>query len=234
MEHNFKNITHLKRTITRADRERLHGHLGFVVCVTGLSASGKTTLVHLVENQLHQAGYSTFIMDGDVLRQGLCSDLGFGEPDRRENIRRVGDAARLFVDAGIIVLTALIMPFRADRLRMRAKFAPGEFIEVYANCPLEVCAARDPKGLYKRAFAGDIPDFTGVSSPYEPPENQEIEVQTGLKAPAEAAAEVIDYLKKHLLSDTSGRVGLALETFSSRPVSGAMIPDKKPEIKAVL
>lgn len=234
MEHNFKDITHFKRTITRADRERLHGHPGFVVCVTGLSASGKTTLVHLVENQLHQAGYSTFIMDGDVLRQGLCSDLGFGESDRRENIRRVGDAARLFVDAGVIVLTALIMPFRADRRRMRAKFASGGFIEVYANCPLKVCAARDPKGLYKRAFAGDLLDFTGVSSPYEPPENPEIEVQTGRKAPAEGAARIIDYLKKHLLSVTAGRLGLSLETFSPWPVSGAVSKGKKPEIKAVL
>lgn len=234
MVHNFKNITHFKRTITRTDRERLHGHQGFVVSVTGLSASGKTTLAHLVENQLHQAGHSTFILDGDILRQGLCFDLGFGESDRRENIRRVGDAARLFVDAGVIVLTALIMPFRADRRRMRAKFAPGEFIEVYANCPLDVCAARDPKGLYRRAFAGDVPDFTGVSSPYEPPENPEIEVRTDLRAPVEAAAKVVNYLKKHLLSVSAGRLGLALETFSPWPVSEAMTPDKESEIETVL
>ena len=163
------NITWHQASITRAARQRLSGHRSLVVWFTGLSGSGKSTLSHAVEQRLYEIGCRSFVLDGDNVRHGLCRDLGFSEGDRMENIRRIGEMAKLFAEAGVITLTAFISPYRADRLRVRELFDPEDFVEVYCRCPLEVCEARDVKGMYRRARAGEICDFTGISSPYEEP-----------------------------------------------------------------
>jgi adenylylsulfate kinase len=165
-------------TVTRARREHLHGHKGAVVWFTGLSGSGKSTLAHAVEERLHQAGCRTFVLDGDNIRHGLCADLGFSDAARTENIRRVGETAKLFVEAGTIVLTAFISPFESDRERVRALLSSCDFIEIYCHCSLETCEARDVKGLYKRARAGEIGEFTGISSPYEVPKLPALSIDT--------------------------------------------------------
>ena len=154
-----------------------HNATGGLFWFTGLSGAGKSTLAHTVEERLHQAGYRTYVLDGDNVRHGLCADLGFSEDDRKENIRRIGHMAMLYVEAGIVVLTAFISPFRADRDNVR-KIAGADFYEIYCKCSLEVCEDRDVKGLYKRARAGEIPDFTGISSPYEEPEFADLTVNT--------------------------------------------------------
>ncbi len=182
-------------TVTRARREAQNGHKSAILWFTGLSGAGKSTLAHAVEEHLHQAGCRTFVFDGDNVRHGLCGDLGFSAEDRRENIRRIGEMAKLFTEAGVIALTAFISPFRADRERVRGLVPHGDFIEIYCRCPLEVCEGRDVKGLYRRARAGEIKDFTGISSPYEAPENPELVVDTGA-APLEACVDqVVAYLK---------------------------------------
>jgi adenylylsulfate kinase len=180
--------------VMRNDRERQNAHKGQIVWLTGLSGAGKSTLASWVEEVLFQSGCRTYLLDGDNVRHGLCSDLGFSTKDRQENIRRIGETARLFMDAGIIVLTAFISPFRADRELVRALVQPGDFIEVYCNATLHVCENRDPKGLYKKARRGDIPEFTGISSPYEAPLKPEIEVFTGRENLDVCVAQVIDYL----------------------------------------
>jgi adenylylsulfate kinase len=180
-------------TVTRDLRERLNGHRSAVVWFTGLSGSGKSTLAHAVEERLHQMACRTFVFDGDNVRQGLCGDLGFSENDRKENIRRIGEMAKLF--AGVIALTAFISPFRADRRRVRQLLRPGDFIEVYCRCPLEVCESRDVKGIYRRARAGEISDFTGISSPYEEPENPELAVDTGSMPLDQCVDQVFSYLQ---------------------------------------
>jgi adenylylsulfate kinase len=182
-------------TVTRARRERLNGHKSVIIWFTGLSGAGKSTLAHAVEERLHQMSCSTFVFDGDNVRHGLCGDLGFSEGDRRENIRRIGEMAKLFVEAGVIALTAFISPFRADRLKVRNLTAPGDFIEVYCRCPIEVCEQRDVKGMYRRARAGEIRDFTGISSPYEEPENPELAVDTGSMPLDQCVDQVIGYLQ---------------------------------------
>lgn len=181
-------------SVTRNDRERRNAHKGQIVWLTGLSGAGKSTLASRVEEVLFQSGCRTYLLDGDNVRHGLCSDLGFSAKDRQENIRRIGETARLFMDAGIIVLTAFISPFRADRELVRALVQPGDFIEVYCNATLHVCENRDPKGLYKKARRGDIPEFTGISSPYEAPLKPEIEVFTGRENLDVCVAQVIDHL----------------------------------------
>jgi len=173
------HITWHHATVTRTRREALNGHQGAVCWFTGLSGSGKSTLAHAVEEVLHRRGCRTFVLDGDNVRHGLCGDLGFSAHDRQENIRRIGEVAKLFVEAGVIVLTAFISPFRADRERVRGMFQHGDFIEIFCDAPIEVCEARDVKGLYKKARAGLIGEFTGISSPYEAPENPELIVSTG-------------------------------------------------------
>jgi len=173
------NIVWEKSLITRQDREALNGHKSFVLWFTGLSGSGKSTLAHAVEKKLHEKGCRTFVLDGDNVRHGLSSNLSFSEEDRKENIRRIGEAAKLMTEAGIITLTAFISPFRADREMVRNLFPHGEFIEVYCNASLEVCEGRDIKGLYKKARAGEIKNYTGIDSPYEAPINPEISVSTG-------------------------------------------------------
>jgi len=182
-------------TVTRARREQLNGHKSVIVWFTGLSGAGKSTLAHAVEERLHQMSCRTFVFDGDNVRHGLCGDLDFSEEDRRENIRRIGEMAKLFVEAGVIALTAFISPFRTDRLKVRNLTAPGDFVEVYCRCPIEVCEQRDVKGMYRRARAGEIRDFTGISSPYEEPENPELAVDTGSMPLDQCVDQVIGYLQ---------------------------------------
>lgn len=182
-------------TVTRARREQLNGHKSVIVWFTGLSGAGKSTLAHAVEERLHQMSCRTFVFDGDNVRHGLCGDLDFSEEDRRENIRRIGEMSKLFVEAGVVALTAFISPFRADRLKVRNLTAPGDFIEVYCRCPIEVCEQRDVKGMYRRARAGEIRDFTGISSPYEEPENPELAIDTGSMPLDQCVDQVIGYLQ---------------------------------------
>jgi len=173
------NVVWEQSLITRQDRETQNGHKSFVLWFTGLSGSGKSTLAHAVEKKLYESGCRTFVLDGDNVRHGLSSNLSFSADDRKENIRRIGEAAKLMTEAGIIALTAFISPFRADREMVRGLFPYGEFVEVYCNAPLEVCEGRDVKGLYKKARAGEIKNYTGIDSPYEAPINPEISVATG-------------------------------------------------------
>lgn len=177
-------------TVTRELREQQNGHRSAILWFTGLSGAGKSTLAHAVEERLHQIGCRTFVFDGDNVRHGLCSDLGFTAADREENIRRIGEMAKLFLEAGVISLTAFISPFRRDRERVRSLTPHGDFLEIYCKCGLEICEARDVKGLYKRARAGEIKDFTGISSPYEEPEDPELAVDTGGQ-PLEACVEQV-------------------------------------------
>lgn len=181
-------------SVTRIDRERLNAHKGQIVWFTGLSGAGKSTLASRVEEVLFHRGYRTYLLDGDNVRHGLCSDLGFSEEDRQENIRRIGETAKLFMDAGIVVLAAFISPFQADRGLVRALVQQGDFIEVYCNAELHVCENRDPKGLYKKARRGEIPEFTGISSPYEAPLKPEVEVFTGKESLDRCVSSVIDHL----------------------------------------
>jgi len=173
------NVVWHHATVTRVRREAQNGHRGAIIWFTGLSGSGKSTLAHAVEETLHQQGCHTFVLDGDNVRHGLCGDLGFSSKDREENIRRIGEMAKLFMEAGMIVLTAFISPFRADRERVRGMVEQGDFIEIYCDAPIEVCEARDVKGIYKKARAGLIPEFTGITSPYEVPQNPELTLNTG-------------------------------------------------------
>lgn len=166
-------------TVTRVRRETQNVHRGAIIWFTGLSGAGKSSLAHAVEETLHQRGCRTFVLDGDNVRHGLCGDLGFSAKDREENIRRIGEMAKLFMEAGVIVLTAFISPYRADRERVRGMVEHGDFMEIYCDTPIEVCERRDVKGLYQRARAGLIADFTGISSPYESPENPELTLNTG-------------------------------------------------------
>ncbi|MBJ7223637.1 MULTISPECIES: adenylyl-sulfate kinase [unclassified Brenneria] len=169
-----ENVVWHPHAVSRKERERLHGHQGVVVWFTGLSGSGKSTLAGALEQALHQYGVSTYLLDGDNVRHGLCRDLGFTDADRRENIRRVGEVAKLMVDAGLVVLTAFISPHRAERQMVRDLLAEGQFIEVFVDTPLATCEARDPKGLYKKARAGELRNFTGIDSAYEAPDAPDI------------------------------------------------------------
>jgi adenylylsulfate kinase len=173
------NVVWHHATVTRARREAQNGHRGAIIWFTGLSGSGKSTLAHAVEESLYQRGCRTFVLDGDNVRHGLCGDLGFLVNDRQENIRRIGELSKLFMEAGVIVLTAFISPYRADRERVRGMVEHGDFIEAYCNTSLAICESRDVKGIYKKARAGEIADFTGISAPYEAPENPELTVNTG-------------------------------------------------------
>jgi len=183
------NIVWHESNISREDRESLNNHKGGALWFTGLSGSGKSTLAHAVEERLHQQGVRTYVLDGDNVRHGLCGDLGFSDVARRENIRRIGEAAKLFVDAGVVVLTAFISPFRSDRQQVR-ELLRGDFFEIYCDSSLDICESRDVKGLYKRARKGEIKDFTGISSPYEAPESPELIVNTG-ELTIEAGVEMV-------------------------------------------
>lgn len=181
-------------TITRADREKLHGHKSVIVWFTGLSGSGKSTLAHAVEDYLHKQGISTFVLDGDNVRHGLCSDLSFSDSDRIENIRRIGELAKLIIESGVITLTAFISPFKSDRNSARNLVPHGDFLEIYCQCPIETCEQRDVKGLYKKARAGEIPFFTGIDSPYEAPEQPELVVNTHEQSLDDSVQRVVELL----------------------------------------
>lgn len=188
------NIVWHNATVNRARREQLNGHRGAVVWFTGLSGSGKSTIAHSVEEQLFQRGCHTYTFDGDNVRHGLCSDLGFSEDDRHENIRRISEMTHLFLDAGVIALTAFISPTRQDREKVRRLIGEQDFLEVYCECPLEVCEQRDVKGLYRRARAGEIKNFTGISAPYETPEHPDLVLHTSNHTIAESVGQVIDLI----------------------------------------
>jgi adenylylsulfate kinase len=207
-----------QHAVTRQEKERLNGHRGCVVWLTGLSACGKSTIANLVDHGLHSMGVHSFVLDGDNIRHGLNSGpdrlqqahgdefarrfgLGFSAQDREENIRRVGSVAKLFCEAGVIAITAFISPYRADRDRVRATLADGDFVEVFVDAPLEVCESRDPKGMYKRARAGQIKGFTGIDDPYEPPKGPQLVLDAGTKPAEVLAQEVIAYLR------SSGKLG---------------------------
>jgi len=188
------NLVWHRPTVTRDRRAQNNGHKSVILWFTGLSGAGKSTIAHALEESLHQLGAKTYVLDGDNVRHGLCGDLGFSDADRNENIRRIGEVSKLFIDAGVIALCAFISPFRADRQRARELVDEGDFIEIHVKCPLEVCETRDPKGLYKKARAGLIKGYTGISSPYEEPENPEIVVDTSVQNVNECVEEIIGYL----------------------------------------
>ena len=180
-------------TVTRERREDRNKNRGAVVWFTGLSGAGKSTIAHSVEEQLFQTGCLSYVFDGDNVRHGLCSDLGFSAEDRTENIRRIAEMCRLFVDAGVVALTAFISPLHSDRTMVR-QLMGDDFIEVYCRCPVEVCEERDVKGLYKKARAGEIKDFTGISAPYEAPENPDLVIDTGKLSLDESVEQVMNLL----------------------------------------
>ncbi|WP_462320902.1 adenylyl-sulfate kinase [Halochromatium sp.] len=208
---NDTNITWHEHRVNREERERLHGHRGCVIWFTGLSGSGKSTLANVLDHMLSARGVKSAVLDGDNVRHGLNAGpgilkeshgedyaarfgLGFSAIDREENIRRIGAVAQLFCEAGTVALTAFISPYRVDRDRVRATMPEGDFIEVFVDTPLEVCEERDPKGLYKKARAGEIKQFTGIDDPYEAPESPELVLKASERTPEALAGEVIDYL----------------------------------------
>jgi bifunctional enzyme CysN/CysC len=192
-----QNIFWSTGKITREAREQRNRHKGAIIWLTGLSGAGKSTVATELERELFVMGLHTYILDGDNIRHGLSANLGFSPEDRTENIRRVGEVAKLLMDAGALVITAFISPYRDDRRLARSLVNDGEFVEIYVSAPLEICEQRDPKGLYKKARAGQIANFTGVSAPYEPPEKPDVVVHTDKQTPAECVAQIIDYLKVH-------------------------------------
>ena len=191
------NIVWHPGNVTREDRQRITGHKGCTVWFTGLSGSGKSTIAVAVEKALWDRGVRAYILDGDNVRHGLNSDLGFSPEDRTENIRRIGEVAKLFTDAGVINLTAFISPYRSDRDRVRGLMTEGDFIEAYVDCPVEECEKRDVKGLYAKARAGKIPEFTGISAPYEEPLKPELVLKTAELSEEQSVAKVIAYLEAH-------------------------------------
>ncbi len=191
------NIRWQNGDIDREKRKVLLNQKSACLWFTGLSGSGKSTLARSVEKALYEMGQLSYVLDGDNVRHGLNGDLGFSDEDRKENIRRIGEVSKLFVDAGLLTLTAFISPFRADRKAVRNMLEQGQFIEVYVNCPLDICEQRDVKGLYAKARKNEISAFTGISSPYEAPENPEIRVNTGEKNLEESTKIIINYLKEN-------------------------------------
>jgi adenylylsulfate kinase len=181
-------------SVYRKDRENMNGHKSAIIWFTGLSGAGKSTVDHALEDRLHKNKIRTFVLDGDNVRRGLCKDLGFSDSDRTENIRRIGEVSLLMMETGIIVLTAFISPFIKDRKIVRELAADGEFIEVYCDAQLDICESRDVKGLYKKARAGEISDFTGISSPYEAPESPEIVIDTANNPIENSVEQIIAYL----------------------------------------
>ena len=198
-EQKATNITWHAGAITNEDRERLLNQKGIVIWYTGLSGSGKSTLAHAVEEKLFENGNISYVLDGDNIRHGLNKNLGFSPEDREENIRRIGEVSNLFADSGVIAMTAFISPYRGDRDKARELVAEGRFIEVYVKVPLEVAESRDPKGLYKKARAGEIKEFTGIDAPYEEPLNAELVIDTSEHSLEDSADIVINYLKEKSL-----------------------------------
>jgi len=199
------NIVWHHSTVSRGARAHQRGHRSAILWFTGLSGAGKSTLANAVNSALFEQGLACYVLDGDNVRHGLCKDLGFSDADREENIRRIGEVAKLFLDAGVVVLTAFVSPFKADRDRARALVEPGDFIEIHCAADLGTCEERDTKGLYAKARAGDIKEFTGISSPYEAPESPELKIDTGRQSLEACVAEVLTYL------ETNGVIGAAGE-----------------------
>ena len=210
---NDTNVTWHDHSVSREEREQLNKNKGCVIWFTGLSACGKSTVANLVDHKLHSMGFHSFVLDGDNVRMGLNAGpgmlkerhgedfskrfgLGFSAQDREENIRRIGAVAKLFCDAGIVALTAFISPYRKDRDAVRANMKPGDFVEIFVDAPIEVCEKRDPKGLYKKARAGEIKGFTGIDDPYEAPNSPELQLDASSKNAETLAGEVIEYLRK--------------------------------------
>ncbi len=191
------NVTWHVGEVDRDARTAAHGHRGAVLWFTGLSGSGKSTIAHRVEKMLIDRSVFAYVLDGDNIRHGLNSDLGFSAGEREENIRRIGEVSRLFADSGAVILSAFISPYQRDRDRGRDLLGEGEFIEVFVDTPLEVCDARDPKGLYKKARAGEISNFTGLDAPYEAPKLPEVHLETAGLSVDDAAAQVVHYLATH-------------------------------------
>lgn len=191
------NLVWHNAVVSRAMRQQKNHHKSFILWFTGLSGAGKSTLAHRVEEILHYKGCNTYVFDGDNVRHGLCADLGFSDSDRHENIRRIGEMSKLFIEAGVIALTAFISPFSSDRELVRSLVGAGDFIEIFCDAPVAVCESRDPKGLYKKARVGQIQHFTGISSPYEVPENPEIIVPTGTENLEFCADKVVSFLTKN-------------------------------------
>jgi len=194
-EQKATNIVWHPGAVTRGDREALNGHRGCIVWLTGLSGSGKSTIAVELEKRLWDRGVRAYILDGDNVRHGLNKNLGFSPADRTENIRRIGEVAKLFTEGGMVAITAFISPYRADRDQVRALVPAGDFVEVHVDCPLEVCEQRDVKGLYKKAREGKLPNFTGIDSPYEPPEHPEIRLDTSALAAEQSAQAIVDLLE---------------------------------------
>ena len=190
------NIAWHEASVGRDERSKQRGHRSTILWFTGLSGSGKSTLANAVNAALFERGLATYVLDGDNIRHGLCKDLGFSDADREENIRRIGEVAKLFLDAGVIVLTAFVSPFRADRDKARGLVEDVDFLEVFCAADLEVCESRDPKGLYAKARAGQIKEFTGISSPYEAPETPELKIDTGKQDLADSVELVIKALQE--------------------------------------
>ena len=193
-EQKATNIVWHQGAVNRDDREKLNGHKGATVWLTGLSGSGKSTIAVDLEKRLCERGVRTYILDGDNVRHGLNKNLGFSPEDRTENIRRIGEVAKLFTDAGLVAITAFISPYRADRDQVRALMKPGDFVEIFVDCPVEVCEQRDVKGLYKKARAGEIKEFTGISAPYEAPANAELTIKSHELSVDAAVAKIVEYL----------------------------------------
>ena len=189
------NITWHNGRISKNDRERLLSQKGIVIWFTGLPAAGKSTIAITLEEKLFEKGILSYVLDGDNIRHGLNKNLGFSADDREENIRRIGEVAKLFTQCGLVIMTAFISPYRADRAKARSLFSNGDFIEIYVKVPLEIAEQRDPKGLYRKARAGEIKEFTGIDAPYEEPENPELVLDTSILSPDECAEKIIAYLR---------------------------------------
>ena len=192
------NVSRQHYKISKADRSTLLNQKPAIIWLTGLSGSGKSTISDRLEQVLHEQGFATYLLDGDNIRHGLNSNIDFSDAGRTENIRRIGEVARLFVDAGIIVITAFISPFKKDRLLVRKLVGENEFMEVFVKCPIEICEARDVKGLYARARAGEIPEFTGISSPFEEPENPEVLVCSDISDIEECVNQILEIAYKKI------------------------------------
>jgi adenylylsulfate kinase len=195
-EQKATNIVWHQGNVTRGDREKINGHKACTVWLTGLSGSGKSTIAVDLEKRLWERGVRAYILDGDNVRHGLNKNLGFSPEDRTENIRRIGEVAKLFTEAGVVALTAFISPYRADRDQVRKIMADGDFVEVHVDCPVEVCEQRDVKGLYKKARAGEIKEFTGISAPYEAPTKPELTINTAGQSVEDSAKQILAYLEK--------------------------------------
>lgn len=197
MDSENRNLYWHEHAVSIQDRWETNGHKSCVIWFTGLSASGKSTIANALCKQLHNLGIKGYVLDGDNIRHGLNKDLGFSPENRKENIRRIGEVAKLFVDAGLIVMTAFISPFREDRDNARNLLKGGEYIEVYVKCPLVECEKRDPKGIYKKARIGKVHEFTGISSPYEEPEKPELVLETDKISLDQCIDNLLEYLSKH-------------------------------------